>query len=260
MYQTGLQQLIMRSVIFQQIISALFACLASITTIDFIPYNLPSVVKKSSSIVSLGSQLLPSKFSSNNTVPSSPSISSVTSILIHGEQDNSDGGLNPASRILATIISYKTCTLIFELLSTLCLASVASGYDVVINILSEVKGEQYRFERLVQNIQRLYETYYDQQDNISDDHALLIFDCLTAALSLFNNIVRKPDVIEKRDSLRMELERRGFEELVTRLEAEKESLPESLQKQVSLYHRDKKVDQDKISALQNAKRQSLLQL
>lgn len=164
-------------------------------------------------------------------------------------------------------MAYKLCTLIFEILSALCLVS-APGYDTVVSVISEVKGEQYRFERLVQSLHELGGiTYHEKRTVVSrlstlieEQQELLVFDCLTAALSLFNNIVQTPATIEKRSGLRSELERRGFEELVKRLELKKEILPDSLQKQIAMYLLQKKMDTDKLRALESTKRQSILQL
>jgi hypothetical protein len=167
-------------------------------------------------------------------------------------------------------MAYKMSTLIFEIFAALCLVS-AQGYDIVLAVISEVKGEQYRFERLVQCLQGLGNRL---QHNMSPEKRIvrnltsaieeqqepLVFDCLAAALSLFNGLVQTPDTVEKRDVLRIELERRGFEELTKSLDQKKKALSESLQKQVEVYLQNKKMDQEKIQALQSTKRQSILQL
>lgn len=59
----------------------------------------------------------------------------------------------------------------------------------------------------------------------------LVFDCLAAAFSLFN---------QSAPIFRSELERRGFKDLVTRIQKRKNALPESLQRQVDLYFEKQK--------------------
>lgn len=61
----------------------------------------------------------------------------------------------------------------------------------------------------------------------------LIFDCLTTAFSLFQQTT---------PIVRSELEKRGFEDLVKRIEKRKDELPESLQRQLILYFEKKKLD------------------
>jgi hypothetical protein len=166
-------------------------------------------------------------------------------------------------------MAYKMCTLIFEVFAALCLTSVPA-YNTVLAVISEVKGEQYRFERLVQCLQGLGRSHQQISPEkrvvsklssmIEEQQELLVFDCLAAALSLFNGIIQTPDTIEKRDILRTELERRGFEELIKRLDQKKIVLPEALQRQVEDYLKNKKMDQDKLRALESTKRQSILQL
>lgn len=245
--------------------TTLLACLASISVVNPTPSSSSSMFKKSPSITSIGSQLIPS-FSSNslNNIPS-PS-RSTTSIHKDNGKDSSNSG-NAVSTS-----AYKMGVQIFEIFSSLCTAS-AQGYDTVITVISEVKGEQYRFERLIQSLHNLGGTtnqgFYLNHDKkhtsklsslIEEQQEILVYDCLTAALNLFNNIVQIPKKTETRDSLRNELERRGFEELVHRLEQKKDSLPDALEKQVTLYFQKKRADQDQIRASQQTKRQSILQL
>lgn len=165
-------------------------------------------------------------------------------------------------------MAYKMCTLILEIFSALCLVS-GSGYDTVLNVLSDVKNEQYRFERLVQCLHDLGINQQQQQQKgivskfsslIEEQQELLVFDCVSAALTLFNAIVQSPKSIEKRDGLRVELERRGFEEFLKRLDSRRKSLPDSLQKQIDIYLKHKKLDEDRIRVSENTKRQSILQL
>lgn len=255
----------MRPVVLHHLIIALFACLASISVVQPTPSSSSLVFKKSPSITSIGSQLLPSfsTNSSSNNISPSPSRSTAS----NHTKDSSHNSSNSNNGSNASNMAYKMCTLIFEILSALCLVS-APGYDTVVSVISEVKGEQYRFERLVQSLHELGGiTYHEKKTVVSrlstlieEQQELLVFDCLTAALSLFNSIVQTPDTIEKRSGLRSELERRGFEELVKRLEQKKEILPDALQKQIAMYLLRKKMDTDKLRALESTKRQSILQM
>lgn len=260
----------MRPVVLHHLIIALFACLASISVVQPTPSSSSIVFKKSPSITSIGSQLLPSfstnsNSNNNNNISPSPSRSTASN---HTKDSSNNNNANTN----ASTMAYKMCTLIFEILSALCIVN-ASSYDTVLAVISEVKGEQYRFERLVQSLHELggitqsNGVYHDKKNAVSglssfinEQQELLVFDCLTAALSLFNNIVQTPNTIEKRSGLRSELERRGFEELVKRLEQKKERLPDSLEKQISMYLLRKKMDADKLRALESTKRQSILQL
>lgn len=65
------------------------------------------------------------------------------------------------------------------------------------------------------------------------DEQSLVFDCLTAAFILYHQTT---------STFRSELERRGFEDLVQRIEMRKNALPVSLQKQVHLYIQRKKLN------------------
>jgi hypothetical protein len=95
---------------------------------------------------------------------------------------------------------------------------------------------------------------------IEEQQELLVFDCVSAALALFNAIVQSPKSVEKRDGLRIELERRGFEEFLKRLDSRRKSLPDSLQKQIDIYLKQRQLDQDRIRVSETTKRQSILQL
>jgi DnaJ-domain-containing protein 1 len=162
-------------------------------------------------------------------------------------------------------MAYKMCTLIFEIISALCLIS-AAGYDTVLDVISQVKGEQYRFERLVQGLHDLTHAYKHSgivsklSSLIEEQQELLVFDCIASGLGLFNAIVEQPEKIEKRDALRTELERRGFEDFLKRLDQKRHTLPDSLQKQMDTYLKQKKMDGDKLRVLENNKRASILQL
>lgn len=257
----------MRPVVLHHFILALFAGLTLISDINQpTSPSSASVFKKSPSLTSIGSQLLPSFSSSsahNHTLSPSQSTNSLHRVSSHGSGCSSSG-------VPETAIVYKICTLIFEIFAALCLVSPL-GYDTILNVISEVNGEQYRFERLVQGLEGLEcrprhtaspeKRFVSKLSSlIEDQQELFVFDCLTAALNLFNGLVQTPDTIEKRGLLRTELERRGFEDLVKRLDQKKKVLPESLQKQVEIYLQSKKIDQDKLLVLENTKRQSVLQL
>lgn len=250
--------------------TTLLAWLASISVVNPTPSSSSSMFKKSPSITSIGSQLLPS-FSSNslNNIPS-PSRSTTS---LHNKEnsgkDNSSLHGNAASTS-----AYKMSVQIFEIFSMLCTTST-QGYETVMSVISEVKGEQYRFERLVQSLHNLGVTtqqhhhgFLDKKTKstsklsslIEEQQEILVYDCLTAALCLLNNIVQAPQTIETRDSLRAELERRGFEDLIQRLEQKRDVLSEALAKQVALYIQKKKMDLDQIRAVQQTKRQSILQM
>lgn len=132
-------------------------------------------------------------------------------------------------------------------------------------VISDVKGEQYRFERLLQGLQDLGVHYVHRgtsnRYSMAEDHQdLILYDCVTSALHLFNAIVQTPDTIEKRDSIRIELERRGLEDYLRRLEMKRMVLPETLKNQMNLYMKQKASDQEKIRILESTKRQSILQL
>jgi hypothetical protein len=251
----------MRPVVLHHLMIALLACLASISVVLH-PSSSTSLFRKSPSITSIGSQLLPS-FSTTSRDNVSPSPSRSTVSINNKENNHKDNNTNSSSTM-----AYKMCTLIFEIFSALCLTS-HGGYDTVMLVISEVKEEQYRFERLVQGLHDLLYTAPQQQTAVSklsmlieEQQELLVFDCVAAALGLFNAIVQTPQTIEKRDALRTELERRGLEEFINsrRLNVNSSPLPDSLQKQLDSYFKQKKSDQDKIRALESTKRQSILQL
>lgn len=139
----------------------------------------------------------------------------------------------------------------------------------MLSVVSEVKGEQYRFERLVQSLHDLGVHHYHQSQKtivskfssmVEDQQESMVYDCVASALSFLNALVQTPESIEKRDSLRIELERRGFEDFLKRLDIKRNVLPDSLRRQIDTYVKQKKFDQDKIRALESTKRQSILQL
>jgi hypothetical protein len=105
------------------------------------------------------------------------------------------------------------CILIFEILSFLC--TQPNAYDIVLNVLSEVKGEQYRFERLIQSLYHIIsptKAPFSSANSLDDE--TILYDCATAALSLFNAIVQTPKSMDRRNSLRKELERRGLDDFL----------------------------------------------
>lgn len=248
----------MRPVVLHHLMIALFSCLANISAASPTPSTSmsSSVFRRSPSITSIGSQLLPS-FSTNscNNI-SSPSRSTAST------KDSNTSTSSPS----ASTMAYKMCSLIFDIFTSLCLLS-GGCYDIVMAVVSEVKGEQYRFERLVQSLHDLGVHHYGQKTVVSkfssmieEQQELLVFDCVASALSFLNAIVQTPESVEKRDSLRTELERRGFEDVLKRLDIKRNVLPDSLRRKIDAYVKQKKFDQDKIRALESTKRQSILQL
>ncbi|KAI8328615.1 hypothetical protein EDC96DRAFT_71023 [Choanephora cucurbitarum] len=165
-----------------------------------------------------------------------------------------------------TTTSYKISVLIFEMFASLCMASPVT-YNVINNVLSEVKGEQYRFERLIRCLQDLEIDKRACGNDIAQSMHLLEeqerqekYDCAIAALSFFNSMIQAPNTAEERNSLRMELERRGFEDFTNSLYHIKESLPSRLEKQIANYIANKQMDLKKIECIESNKRQSILQL
>ncbi|KAI9251127.1 hypothetical protein EDC94DRAFT_293974 [Helicostylum pulchrum] len=239
----------MRPVVLHHLMIALFACLSSLSIIHPTPSTSlsSSVFRRSPSITSIGSQLLPSfSTSSSNNLPS-PSRSTASI------KEN----VATSSSSTTYIMAYKMCTLIFEIFTSLCLLS-GTCYDTILSVISDVKGEQYRFERLVQ---ALHDLGILQRSKYSDEQQeLVIYDCIASSLHFFNAIVQTPQLIETRDSLRTELERRGLEDFLKRLEVKRNVLPENLKAQMDSYFNQKKFDQEKIQVLENTKRQSILQL
>lgn len=258
----------MRPMVLHHLMIALFACLASISSLSIHqlrPTSPTSVFRKSPSVTSIGSQLLPSfsaNSGSNHPIPS-PSVS-ITSAYA---KDSKSITTTTAAHLGTSTMAYKMCTLIFEIFAGLCLVSIG-GYETMLAVLSEIKGEQYRFERLVHGLHDLIGVQAHKHNGIvsklssliEEQQELLVFDSIASALSMFNAIVNQPPTIEKRDALRTELERRGFEEFLKRLDIKRHTLPDSLQKQMDIYLKQKKMDGDKIRALENNKRQSILQL
>ena len=96
---------------------------------------------------------------------------------------------------------------IFEVLSAICIFSL-QGHQSVLGVFSEIKGEQYRFERLVNRLGGMAAIASDNEN----DPPALIWEAQAACVSLFNTIADVPESIEVRRSIRTELERRGLDD------------------------------------------------
>lgn len=188
-------------------------------------------------------------------------------MLIAGKENGHDVLANDQQ---LPVVIFKMCTMIFEILSLLCIES-SNGHEVILQVLSEIKGEKYRFERLLQSLHEI-KNYSSNKKKASENrisklssiieeqHDLILFDCVAAALELFNSIIQTPDSVEKRVSLRTEFERRGMDACLEDLLEQKDVLPERLQKQLDIYFRQRKLDKDQIHQMENVKRQSILNL
>lgn len=166
-------------------------------------------------------------------------------------------------------ITFKSVSLIFQVLSSLCLVS-SIGYETTLLVLSEIKGEKYRFERLIQSLQEIKSCQTKKKSNekrpsklpglVEEQYNLQSSDCVASALAFLNTIVQKPDSVEKRTLLREELDRRGLDAYLEKLVEQKDTLTEKLANQVDVYFRQGKADKDQMCQMENLKRQSLLQL
>lgn len=101
-------------------------------------------------------------------------------------------------------LAIRVCIHLFELVVSLSLT--LPGHQGVLTVLSEIPGEQYRFERLIQRLTLLP----IQQKELSPIHADVV-RCHTAGIKLFNAIANTPETIESRRDIRTELERRGLD-------------------------------------------------
>ena len=101
----------------------------------------------------------------------------------------------------------KICIHIFEILSALCIFSL-QGHQSVLGVFSEIRGEQYRFERLVNRLRGMADIASDDEN----EPPTLIWESQAACVSLFNTIADAPESIEVRRSIRTELERRGLDD------------------------------------------------
>jgi hypothetical protein len=146
-----------------------------------------SLFGKSPSLSSIGSHLLPSF-----------STSTITSTQVaNGSASSQDAN----GKSLGTL--FKVCGQVFQVFIALCLTSDKS-YEALLQVLSEIRGEQYRFERLIQFL-----------CSFRIDLAVvdaMVWECKTLALSFFNAIVNSSESIETRCALRSELDRRGFDD------------------------------------------------
>lgn len=182
----------LRPSILHQLLLSLFSALAIILTVHG-PRGghteSTSLFGKSPSLSSIGSHLLPS-FSTSTITGSHVSNGSG-----HASTQDTNG------KSLGTL--FKICGQVFQVFIALCLASHKS-YEALLQVLSEIRGEQYRFDRLIQSL-----------CSFRVDLAVvdaMVWECKTLALSFFNAIVNSSESIETRCALRSELERRGFDD------------------------------------------------
>lgn len=118
---------------------------------------------------------------------------------------------NDASALSENLaLSLRICIHIFQLFSSLCLLSI-QGYQVVLSVFSEVRDEQYRFERTLQRLQDLLTNTVAINDLQADDVSVF-WECQVAAINLFNSIANTPETIDTRRSMQTELERRGLDQ------------------------------------------------
>lgn len=192
----------MRPALLHHLLFALLAGLASVTpatTTNHGPaptstYS-TATLGRSPSTLSIGSTLQPSVSTTYSSMEA-PSIGPSSALT--------DVPCSPDR--LQTIL--RICVHLFEILAGLCLLS-HQGYQAVLTVLSEIRGEQYRFERLVKRLRELAGSLSNQED---DGVVKAIWECQTAGIGLFNAIANTPETIETRRSLRTELERRGLDE------------------------------------------------
>lgn len=81
------------------------------------------------------------------------------------------------------------------------------GHKLALVVFSEVRGEQYQFERLVQRMRDLAD-----EDHKEEQQQSIAWECQTAGIQLFNAFASSPETIETRRSIRGELERRGLDD------------------------------------------------
>lgn len=184
----------MRPAILHQLVAALFASLAiacnNTDNSSGGPYPTNSVstatlVHRSPSDSSLGS-LLPS-----------------TSTTLAAPPNDTTTNITTTSTPSGWVLIIKICIHIFEIFSTLCMMS-HQGHKLALAVFSEVRGEQYRFERLVQRMRELADE--EQKDQS------VAWECQEAGIQLFNAFASSPETIETRRSIRGELERRGLDD------------------------------------------------
>lgn len=207
---------------------------------------------KKSSLTNLGSQLLSAAVKSE--AKQSQSVSTNNAAKDGNSVADGEQGLQT---------TFEACTLVFGILFSICLTS-SNGYELILLVLSEVKDEKYRFEKLLQS---LYELGSFLENNTTkpsrqtdDQHSLMVFNCITAGLNLCCTIVQTPASLERRNALREEIERRGLKGYIEKLLKQRNMLPEALHSCIDNYMKQKKVDEDQIRKQENLKRQSILQL
>lgn len=81
----------------------------------------------------------------------------------------------------------------------------------MLSVFSEVRDEQYRFERTLQRLQDLLTNTVAINDLQADD-VPVFWECQVAAINLFNSIANTPETIDTRRSMQTELERRGLDQ------------------------------------------------
>lgn len=207
---------------------------------------------KKASLTNLGSQLLSAAVKSE--AKQSQSVSTNNAAKDANSVADGEQGLH---------MTFEACTLVFGILLSICLTS-SDGYELMLIVLSEVKDEKYRFEKLLQS---LYELGSSLENNATkpsrqadDQYSLMVFNCITAGLNLCCTIVQTPASLEKRSALREEIERRGLKGYIEKLLKQRGMLPAALQSCIDNYMKQKKVDEDQIRKQESLKRQSILQL
>lgn len=214
----GLQQVVMRPSLLHQLLFSLFMTLTIILTVygkqppppPLPPATSPSQQSngpssffgKSPSLSSIGSHLLPS-FSTQSIKNNNGKNTSLSITDISSSSTSSSLADNKTFDVL-----FHTCQQIFEMMIFMCLLSPKS-YDMVLQALSEIRGEQYRFERIIQYLCSFQ--LHDDTNNITKKMNPLVWELKAAALSFFNAIVNTSENMDIRCSLRIELDRRGFD-------------------------------------------------
>lgn len=207
---------------------------------------------KKSSLTNLGSQLL-------STAVKSEAKRSQT-ILTNNAAEDSNSIANGQQGFYMIV---EACKLVFEILSSICLTS-SDGYELILLVLSEVKDEKYRFEKLLRSLHELKGAHENRATKPSlqtdDQYNLLMFNCITAGLSLCSTIVQTPSSLERRSALREEMERRGLKDYIEKLSKQRNIFPAALQSCIDNYMSQKKADEDQIRKQEIIKKQSIIQL
>ncbi|KAI8339251.1 hypothetical protein BC941DRAFT_422524 [Chlamydoabsidia padenii] len=222
----------MRPSILHQLLLSLFGALTVILAVHGPRGGQPestSLFSKSPSLSSIGSHLLPSFSTSTLT----------------NNQAGSTGTESNQGKSLGTV--FKLCGQVFLVFNALCAASQRS-YEVLLQVLSEIRGEQYRFERLIQNL-----CSFRVDLAVVDP---MVWEFKASALTFFNAIVNSSESIETRRALRTELDRRGFDEYLKILRSSS-SITQPVEYQIKTYIDEKHTDLDLIRTVENVKRQSV---